>query len=304
MKKIRLCLLLFVFLLVGCTTNSSDNDFSIVSTSFPGYDFARAITDDKSNTIMLIKPGTEVHTFDPSPKDIINIQNSDVFIYVGGESDAWVDDILSTLDTSNMVIVRLMDYVDLSYEEIKEGMTSHDSEEEYDEHIWTSPKNAIKLVNAIYDAIIKKDNNNAKLYKSNKDKYVKSLEDLDKEITDIVSKASRKTLIFGDRFPFKYFVNDYGLDYFAAFPGCSSETEPSVKTVSFLIDKVRKEKIPVIFYLEMSNKRQASLIAEETGAKTLMFHSIHNLTKEEFDAKLTYVDLMKQNISNLKEALK
>lgn len=304
MKKIRLCLLLFVFLLVGCTTNSSDKAFSIVSTSFPGYDFARAITDDKSNTIMLIKPGTEVHTFDPSPKDIINIQNSDVFIYVGGESDAWVDDILSTLDTSNMVIVRLMDYVDLSYEEIKEGMTSHDSEEEYDEHIWTSPKNAIKLVNAIYDAILEKDNNNTKFYKSNKDKYVKSLEDLDKQITDIVSKASRKTLIFGDRFPFKYFVNDYGLDYYAAFPGCSSETEPSAKTVSFLIDKVKKEKIPVIFYLEMSSKRQASLIAEETGAKILMFHSIHNLTKKEFESNLTYVDLMKQNISNLKEALK
>lgn len=303
MKKIRLCLLLCVFLLAGCTTNSIDKGLTIVSTSFPGYDFARAIVGEDANTIMLIKPGTEVHTFDPSPKDIINIQNSDIFIYVGGESDAWVDDILSTLDTSNMVIVRLMDYVDLSYEEIKEGMTSHDSEEEYDEHIWTSPKNAIKLVNAIYDAIIKKDNN-TKFYKSNKDKYVEYLEGLDKEITDIVSNGKRKTLIFGDRFPFKYFVNDYGLDYYAAFPGCSSETEPSAKTVSFLIDKVRKEKIPVIFYLEMSNKRQASLIAEETGTKTLMFHSIHNLTKEEFESNLTYVDLMKQNISNLKEALK
>lgn len=304
MKKIRLFLLLFIFLLVGCNTNPSYEGFTIVSTSFPGYDFARAIVGKEANTVMLMKPGTEVHTFDPSPKDIINIQNSDIFIYVGGESESWVDDILSTLDTSKMLVIRLMDYVDLSYEEVKEGMTSHETEEEYDEHIWTSPKNAIKLVEVIYSAILKKDSENIDYYKLNKDKYIESLKELDEEITNIVSESTRKTLIFGDRFPFKYFVQDYNLDYYAAFPGCSSETEPSAKTVAFLIDKVKKENIPVIFHLEMSNERIADLIAEETGTKTLMFHSIHNPTAYEFESGITYVDLMKQNISNLREALK
>lgn len=306
MKKIKLFLLMFIFILSGCTTNSNDKDFTIISTSFPGYDFARAIVGNKANTLMLIKPGSEVHTYDPSPKDIINIQNSDIFIYVGGESEKWVDDILSTLDTSKMTIIRLMDYVDLSYEEKKEGMEieEDEDEEEYDEHIWTSPKNVIKLVNAIYDAIIKKDDTNKEKYLSNKNKYIDELESLDKQITEIVSNSKRQVLIFGDRFPFKYFVDSYNLDYYAAFPGCSSKTEPNAKTITFLINKVKTENIPVVFYLEMSNKKIADIIAEETGTKTLMFHSIHNVTKDDFEKGYTYIDLMRQNIKNLSEALK
>lgn len=304
MKKIKILLLAFIFILVGCTSNPTNDKFTITSTYFPGYDFARAITGDNANITMLIKPGSEVHSFDPSPRDIINIQNSDIFIYVGGESESWVDDILSTLDTSKMTIIRLMDYVDLSYEEQKEGMEIESKEEEYDEHIWTSPKNAIKLVNAIYEAIIKKDETNKETYLNNKNKYINELELLDREIEDIVSNSKRKVLVFGDRFPFKYFTDSYNLDYYAAFPGCSSETEPSAKTISFLINKVKIEQIPVVFYLEMSNKKVANIIAEETNAKLLMFHSIHNVTKDEFEKGYTYIDLMKKNIDNLSEALK
>ncbi len=304
MKKIKILLLAFIFILVGCTSNPTNDKFTITSTYFPGYDFARAIIGDNANITMLIKPGSEVHSFDPSPRDIINIQNSDIFIYVGGESESWVDDILSTLDTSKMTIIRLMDYVDLSYEEQKEGMEIESKEEEYDEHIWTSPKNAIKLVNAIYEAIIKKDETNKETYLNNKNKYINELELLDREIEDIVSNSKRKVLVFGDRFPFKYFTDSYNLDYYAAFPGCSSETEPSAKTISFLINKVKIEQIPVVFYLEMSNKKVANIIAEETNAKPLIFHSIHNVTKDEFEKEYTYIDLMKKNIDNLSEALK
>ena len=306
MKRRFMFLILFLsLLLVGCTPNEDiDNDkLTIVSTIFPGYDFARAIVGDNANVIMLIKPGTEVHSYDPSPKDIINIQKSDVFIYVGGESEEWVSDILSTLDMKHTKVVRLMDYVDLSLEEIKDGMQSKgESSDEYDEHIWTSLRNSHKLVEAIYDAIYSVDDN--PLYLENKNSYLSKIDLLDKRASEIVLNSKNKTLIFGDRFPFKYFVLDYGLDYYAAFSGCSSETEASAKTVAFLIDKVRANNIPVVFYLEMSNHKIADVISQDTGAKTLMFHSAHNLTKDEFESGKTYVDIMKQNIDNLEEALK
>ena len=307
MKKIKcFILVMFLLLLVGCGKEEVDSDkLTIVSTSFPGYDFARAVVGaEDAELVMLIKPGSEVHSYDPSPKDIVTIQNSDVFIYVGGESERWVANIISSIDTSHTKVIRLMDYVDLSYEEVKEGMdVSHEEDEEYDEHIWTSPKNAMKLLKAIYTAISASDSLNEGIYLNNYNSYLDKITKLDSSITEIVNNSARKTIVFGDRFPFKYFVDEYDLNYFAAFPGCSSETEASAKTVAFLIDKVKQENIPVVFYLEMSNHKVADLIVEETNAKALEFHSVHNLTRDEFASGLTYVDVMNKNVSNLKEAL-
>lgn len=315
MKKIVSLVLVAILCLTGCTKeNKKENDnedkMVIMSTIYPGYDFVRAITKDSSNVSvkMLLKPGEEIHHFEPTPQDVIAIKNSKMFIYVGGESDEWLEDIVNDIDTSKTKIVRLIDIVNLLEEEISEGMESEDEEEseeetEYDEHVWTSPVNAIKIIKYLASEIIKIDSDNKALYEVNANNYVKELEDIDSEIRTIIDNSKRKEIIFGDRFPLRYFVEEYGLKYYAAFPGCSDATEASSKTISYLIKKVKEDKIPVIFHIELSSKKLANTIASETGAKVLEFNSAHNISQSEFEKGTTYVDIMQKNIINLKEAL-
>jgi zinc transport system substrate-binding protein len=472
---------------------SSNGAVRVVTTIFPPYDFVREIGGGKVNLTMLLPPGAESHSFEPSPRDIISIQNSDVFIYNGGESDAWVDRILSSIDMGNKKIIRLMDCVEVVEEEIVEGMQEEDDdhhhdedfgpadvkdrslaewngqwisihlamrdpsfepyyearsevlelnlaetredyvkhwrtdypeisisgnrvtfrgnggtisadyqargyqvvetssgahrvwfnyetntpsvprriiindhgykpresgeededghplhfhlkygnesvadlvadsgwvptyfpagipasiqaevmighsapaeEEEYDEHVWTSPANAKLIVRAISDVLCELDGANAPVYRDNTAAYLKKLDELDRAFRETVGRGTRKTLIFGDRFPFRYFADAYGLSYFAAFPGCSTETEASAATVAFLIDKVRQEKIPVVFHIELSNEKIADTICEETGARKRLFHAAHNVSKREFDGGATYLEVMTKNIETLREAL-
>ncbi|MGN0470748.1 MAG: metal ABC transporter substrate-binding protein [Acutalibacteraceae bacterium] len=294
---------------VSKAQSGSDGKISVVTTIFPPYDFARQIGGDNVDLTMLLKPGTESHNYDPTPQDIIKIQNCDLFIYVGGESDEWVRDILESNDSKPKKIISLMDCVDTVQEEIVEGMEQDKDEDddshkiEYDEHVWTSPKNAIIISKKISSALVELYKDNAKVYEKNTTEYSKKLSLLDSKFQNIVDNAKRKTIIFGDRFPMRYFADEYGLKYYAAFPGCSSETEPSAATVSFLIDKVKAEKIPVVFSIEFSNGKVADTICEDTGAKKLTFHSCHNVTQEQFDSGVTYIDLMNQNAENIKEAL-
>jgi len=265
----------------------------------------RRIAKDKVNIKLLLPPGAESHSFEPSPRDIITVQNSGIFIYVGGESDTWVGRILETMDTSKMIIIKMMDVVDAVEEEIVEGMEAEEEEETaYDEHVWTSPQNAILIVKAINMALCEADPGNADFYRKNTAAYIEDLVQLDAAFKTVVKAAKRKTIIFADRFPFRYFADAYGLKYFAAFPGCSTETEPSVATVAFLIDKVKAEKIPVVFHIELSTERMADTICGETGAKKMLFHACHNISKKDFDAGLGYLDLMRVNVENLKEALR
>jgi zinc transport system substrate-binding protein len=255
---------------------------------------------------MLLPPASESHSFEPTPKDIITIQNSDVFIYVGGESDVWVDRILDSMDISKMKVIRMMDEVNVVEEEVVEGMEEEAEEEEgvaYDEHVWTSPQNAVRIVEAITETLCKVDTANADSYRQNADDYIAQIVELDSEFQTIVNNAKRKTIIFGDRFPFRYFADAYGLAYFAAFPGCSTETECSAATIAFLINKVKAEKIPVVFHIELGNERMADTIAEETGAEKLLLHACHNISKRDFENGITYVDLMRQNVENLRRAL-
>lgn len=277
---------------------------SVVATIFAPYDFAREITGEEADVTMLLPPASESHSFEPTPQDIIKIQNCDVFIYVGGESDKWVEEILSSMDTAKMKIVTLMDCVDLVAEEIVEGMEAEEEEGvTYDEHIWTSPQNAKRIVQKISGALCEADEANASSYRQNTAAYLEKLDDLDANFRSAVSGAVRKTIVFGDRFPFRYFADVYGLDYFAAFPGCSTETEPSAATIAFLIDKVRTETIPVVFHAELSNKKMAETISEATGAKVLLLHTCHNISKADFEGGANYLDLMTQNVEALKEAL-
>jgi zinc transport system substrate-binding protein len=279
---------------------------NVVTTIFPSFDFVRAIAGDKANLTLLLPPGAESHSFEPTPQDIIRVQNSALFIYVGGESDEWVNRILDSIDTSKIKILALMDIVEVVEEEIVEGMEEEEEEEEgvaYDEHVWTSPKNAVLIVQAIADALCEIDGANAGLYRQNTAPYLAALNELDREFQTVVNNAKRKTLVFGDRFPFRYFADAYGLSYFAAFPGCSTETECSAATVAFLIDKVKNENIPVVFHIELSNEKIADTIGEATGAKKLLFHACHNISRRDFDNGLTYLDLQRGNVGRLREAL-
>ena len=293
-----------VFLLAKPQTQT--DQLKIVSTIFPGYDFARTIAGDNADVTMLIYPGSEIHSYEPSPQDIINIQDSDVFIYVGGESEAWVEKIIANLDTNHTKIVRMMDAVDLVKEELVEGMEpEHEDEDEveYDEHVWTSPLNAIKIVESIRDALVNADPQNANFYQTATADYTEQLAQLDSDIRATLSDTAHHTLIFGDRFPLRYFVEEYDLQYYAAFPGCSDQTEASTATLAFLINKIKSENIKYIFTIELSNQAVARTIATETGAEILEFHSLHNISKSDFDSGKTYLQIMYQNLTNLKRAL-
>jgi zinc transport system substrate-binding protein len=487
---LSICICAFTFAIGNKDSARSNGKITVTATIFSPYDFTRAVAGDRVNLNMLLPPGAESHSYEPTPRDIVTVQKSDIFIYIGGESDAWVDRILDSMDTGNMKIVRMMDAVDVVEEEIVEGMedeeeghehshehedftladvkdrslsdwagdwqsvypylldgtlapvmehkaesgektareyydqyktayqtdvdrlvitgdaitfyrkgvpvkanylykgtgvtadedgglwvrykfeaagsppagvpryimfsdhlyapakaehfhlyssdksfdalmadtdpvnyptyypaaltkseivaemTGHEEEPEYDEHIWTSPRNAVRMVRAIRDALCEKDGANAEVYRRNADNYIAKLDELDAAFMRIVSGAKRTTIVFGDRFPFRYFADAYGLSYFAAFPGCSTETEPSAATVAFLIDKIKAEKIPVVFHIELSNEKMADTIAEETGAKKRLLHAAHNISKRDFDRGLTYIDIMKLNTASLEEALR
>lgn len=329
MAAVTACVTVFSCVLSGCNhtedekpdeeTKDEPGKLSIVTTIFPQYDFARQISGGNADLTMLLGPGEESHTYEPTPQDIIEIQNADIFIYVGGESETWVDSILSSFDTSDMEIINMMELVDVVEEEIVEGMedeaeeepeeeakeeTEDSSEEkEYDEHVWTSIDNAQIISQAIADALCEKDESNSSVYRVNCEKYLTELSDLKREFNGIVKSAERNTIVFGDRFPLRYFADEFGLEYYAAFPGCSEQSEPSAGTVAFLIEKVREEEIPVVFYLELSNGKIADTIAESTEAETLCFNSCHNVTMEQFLNGVTYVDLMKENAEVLEKAL-
>lgn len=290
---------------------------SIISTTFPGYDFARAVTGDSTKLKMLVSPGTEIHNFEPTPQDIIDINNSDLFIYVGGESDEWVERLLENNEIPTDKTLRLMDIIKPLEEEHVEGMeeehdhdhhedehNEHEDHAEYDEHIWTSPVNAAKIVEAIKDKLTEIYPSDAALYQKNAEAYINRLFSIDYQIRDLVNNSNKKELIFGDRFPFRYFTNEYGLDYFAAFPGCSEQTEASSSTVAFLIDKVKADDIKVVLKIELTDGKLANTIAEATGAKVLELNSAHNISLSDFDSGLTYADIMEQNLKVLEEALK
>ena len=315
MKKIFFLLITLAAILYGtggCKQNknavmrSANGKINVTVTNFPPYDFVRQIAGDRVNLTMLLPPAAESHSFEPSPRDIITIQNSDIFIYTGGESDSWADRILESVNTDNMRILAMIKTVDAVEEEIVEGMEKGDEEEgetPYDEHVWTSPRNAILIVSAMTELLCETDSANAVFFRQNAQNFTNQLYELDKQFQSMVNGAKRKTIVFADRFPFRYFADAYGLSYFAAFPGCSTDTEPSAATVAFLIKKIKAEKIPVVFHIELSNERMADTISGETGAKKLLLHACHNITKRDFEAGLSYLDFMRRNVENLREAL-
>lgn len=331
MKRLRqwmlLCFILTAGLfLTGCSAFRQDGEqpapdgrekIRVVTTIFPPYDFVRQIGGEYVEVTQLLKPGMEPHSYEPSPADIIRITDSDLFLYAGGESDVWVEEILKGSDRAP-VSCSLLDWVDPLEEETSEGMQvkehHHEHEEgktdgvhldgtEYDEHVWTSPVNAQLLVENICGMLISLDPGRKEIYEKNAAAYLEELRALDADYRQMAKEAKRRTLVFGDRFPFLYLVRTYGLEYYAAFPGCSGESEPSAATIAFLTDKVKEEKIPVVFRLELSNGRVADAIAEAAGAETDVLHSCHTLTVSEAEQGETYLSLMRRNLEAIRRAL-
>lgn len=306
MKKIYFLLIILSVCLISVSCKKNDDTrLKLIGSNFPCYDFLRAVSKDVEgvDVSMLLPPGVDMHSFEVTPSDIIDIDKSSLFVYIGGESEEYITDILSDLKKDEKNILKLFDYVTKEKERLKEGMEGEE-EEEYDEHIWTSLSNAIKMVEMVKEKLISIDEKNKEKYIENANKYIEEIIFLDQNIKDVLNTSSRKTLIFADRFPLQYFAHEYNLDYYAAFKGCSESTEASSKTISFLIDKIKENNVNVIFKLELSSGNIASTISKATDSKILTFNSMHNISKEDFDSEKTYITIMKENISNLKEALK
>lgn len=318
MKKFFLLFVCCILLVTGCGKKATEETshpqkLKVVTTMFAAYDFARAVGGDKVQVTMLVPPGADIHAFEPTPKDIIGLEQCDVLVYVGGESDGWVEKILTSINNKKMQKIKMLAVVKPVEEEVKKGMTvqkeAHEQtgkdkeDKEYDEHVWTSPKNAGLIAKALRDTFEAKDSSNKETYETNYAKFNGQLEELDKQFKKIVAQGKRKELVFGDRFPLRYFVDAYGLNYYAAFPGCAHNTEASAATIAFLMNKVQTDKIPVVFHIELSNEKIAKAICEGTGAQMRQFNTCHNLSKKDFDKGITYLDLMKENLTALKEAL-
>lgn len=317
----------------GDVGTPNDGKLKVVTTLFPYYDFTRQIAGDAVDLSMVIPAGQDSHSFEPTPADIRLIQNADLLICNGGAMEQWVSQVVASLDSESLKVITMMDYVDTVEEEIVEGMEDageehhhshasaddthddHDHDEavhadddadyeiEYDEHIWTSPVNAMKITQVIADTLQEMDPADADTFAANAEDYLGKLKNLDQEFRNVADGADLDLIVMADKFPLRYFADTYGLRYRAAFSGCASDTEPSAKTIAYLIDKVREEQIPAVYYLELSSHRVAEIISEETGAKPLLFHSCHNVTRREFDNGVTYLELMEQNVVNLREGL-
>ncbi len=320
MKKLISLLLsavLLASLLAGCGTAApeSHGDIKVVTTIFPIYDWVREVAKDDVdiNLDLLLDNGVDLHSYQPTAKDIMDISDCDIFIYVGGESDEWVDDTLAQSDNKNMTVLDLMDILGdkAKEEEVKEGMQEDDHEHEegpeYDEHVWLSLKNTSLFVDKIAEALSKADPQHAEVFKANAASYQEKLSALDTQYQQAVDSASVKTLLFGDRFPFRYLTDDYGLDYYAAFVGCSAESEASFETISFLSGKVDELNLKSIMQIETSDGSIAKTVKDNTKTKDqqiLTLDSIQNVTSDRIQAGETYLSVMESNLTVLKQALK
>ncbi len=379
MKKL-LSIILAAFLMLGCLSgcgtaadtgssgDSSEKKLSIAATIFPEYDWAREVLGEmeaEADVTLLIDSGTDMHSFQPAASDIVRIASCDLFIYVGGESDSWVEEVLNGKSNPNRKVINLLDVLgsDAKEEEIKEGMeeeskktgniseiveaakesdsaecdeaakesdsaesdeaakesdsaesdegakgsdSAESDEAENDEHVWLSLKNASKFVSAIADALAEIDADNADQYISNAAAYKEKLSALDSKYQDAVDAAAIKTLLFGDRFPFRYLADDYGLDYYAAFAGCSAETEASFETILFLAEKVDELGLSAVMTIDGSDDKIAKTIIENTAAgdqQILMLDSMQSITESDVEAGLTYISIMEENLDVLKDAL-
>lgn len=312
--SVLLCLFITLCSLAGCSSDvkTKSNKLNIVTTIFPVYDWVKNIAGDKADVTLLLDNGVDMHSFQPSAEDIVKISTCDMFVYVGGESDSWVEDALKEKLNKNMTQVNLMDLLknEIKEEETVDGMQSENKKEdeiEYDEHIWLSVKNAQKCCGGICEKLNAADKKNKEYYKKQNETYTEKLKKLDNEFKNIVEASKTKTVVFADRFPFRYLADDYGIKYYAAFAGCSAETEASFETIAFLADKVDESNLNAILKIETSDGKLAETVRNNTKSKNqkiLTMDSMQNKTLDSVKKNVTYISVMKKNAEILKEVLK
>ena len=315
MKKIVSVFITFFIIIFGimflATNNNNINvktetsKVKVTTTLFPQYDFVRQIGKDKVEVTLLLPPGTETHTYDPTPKDIISINESDLFVYTGENMEPWADTISSSIEDSITIldVSKNIEHIEEGHDHETAGEHEGHEEHEYDPHIWLDISNAKKIVDNILGKLIDIDPQNASYYTQNAEIYKGKLDKLDKEFFDVINNSKRNIVCFGDKFAYMYFLNRYNLDYITAYDSCSAKSEPSVSKILEIEDKIQKENIPVIFYESLSEGTIAKSIAKDTAIKALVFSSVHTVSSQDIADGATYISVMEENLNNLKIAL-
>ncbi len=305
----------------GCTAQNAQAEerVQVVATVFPQYDFARAIAGEYADVTLLLAAGQEMHNYEPSPMDVAEISKCDIFLRIGGESEVWTDTLLEALDTSAMDVVTLMEHIEMPMEEdhhhdhSKHADELHSDEEEehpeeddhahFDEHIWNSPVNAIAMAQAVCESLCHADPAHAEIFTERADAYIAELSALDEQYRALSESCEDPVLMIGDKFPFRYLAAEYGFHYAAAFTGCSSETEPTIGALAELFEEAQQHGLDTVFYLEFSSRKIADRICAVTGAQAMMLHPCHNISGEDMENGITFLDLMQENYEAIKEAL-
>lgn len=324
MKKL-IALLLSVLLITACfaacgsktdtpdTPADDSGKLNVVCSIFPQYDFIKAIAGDEVNLTLLLDSKTDLHSYTPTADDIMTISKADLFINIGGESDDWAEDVLSSAANDKLHVVSLLKLVDAVKEETLPGMQEEEEEHEeaeheedgpeYDEHVWTSLKNVIQIIPALTDVLCELDSGNTTLYQANSSAYLAQLQALEKKYSDTIGKAARKTLLFADRFPFRYLADDYGLTCYAAFSGCSAETEASFETMTFLVDTVKEQSLPFVLMIDGSDGSVAETVSRQSGADIRVLNSCQSVSPDDIAAGASYLTIMENNLAVLSEVL-
>ena len=318
LKVFALCLLC-AGVLCSCSKNAENPEDvfpKIVAVGFPQYDFARNVCGSDDGIKMLIRPGFDSHSYEPSLSDIVAVEEADVLICNGGESELWLKKILSSSKNKDLKIISFMETDGIKLYEESSLLHSHICNEDhkhshigkqhshtYDEHVWTSPKNAVVLTDEISRVLCEVNPKSKERYLKNAVAYTNSLKKIDDELEKISKQSSHKLIAVADRFPFLYLAKDYDFQYMALFSACSSEGDAGPKHIAEMIEEIKNHSVKSVFHIELSNKKMAKTVSEKTGAKILMLHSCQNVSKEEFESGKTYAELMEQNIKRLKEAL-
>lgn len=330
MKKIINLTLLFILISnlsfaklfnFGKKSKQKSEKLTIITTLFPQYDFAKQIAGDKAEVTLILKPGSEAHSFDPTPKDMVKISNADLFIYTSKVMEPWVDKVEKSVNKKKVLFVDSSEGIkhfdeeheehhededkhhDADMDEHEEEDHGHEHEHGEDPHIWTSPVLAVEMAENILDALIKVDSKNAELYKKNAENYISKLEQLDNKLDNSISKFKRKTIVTGGHFAMSHFAERYDLQYISAYTGFAPNAEPKPKDVAKLREFISENNIKYIFFEELVNPKIAKVLSDETGVELLLLHGAHNVSKQELEEEITYIDIMENNLKNLKTGL-
>ena len=316
MKKIIISLVILIIIIttIICIFNKNiqpeyeDNKLNIITSIYPIYDFTKQIAGEKANVTMLLPTGVEVHDYEPTPQDVIHIKNSDLFLFLGKELEPWGDTLVSGIEDSENIKdisenINLIENEEFEKEYFNEEHDEHEEHEKYDTHIWLDPTKSVTIVENIEKELIAKDPQNADYYKNNAENYIKKLNKLDEDIKNVVDNADKQEIAFGGPFSYAYFIKRYNIKFVTAYDSCGENGEPSVDKVFSVINEIKKNNLPVVFFKEMSSANIAKTIAEETGAEKLEFNSLHTVTKEQLENGENYLSIMYKNVENLKTAM-